>query len=225
MKDLKLLLAFLLLSGYSFGQSIADTTFFDSKWNMTSKEKSSYYRLTTKELNGTFLCKDFTINGQIQMIGHFSSLDPEIREGEFIWYYQNGNPQQIVNHSNNQVIGKIKHYNKKGELDFSYCLNVDSLDNAVDFKRSIKKFYKYVYQEIKYPESAKNSSIEGQIMVVFYVSPQRQVERFAIRKGADDRFNSEVERVIKSFDNWEVPVYKNEKSYIQLDLPFSFTLK
>ena len=109
--------------------------------------------------------------------------------------------------------------------DFSYCLYVDSLDNVKEFKKSIKKFRKFVEKELRYPETSRLNSVEGQVMTSFYISPDGQLEKFRILNRVDKDIDKEAERVVKLFNGWTNPIYKGEKTYVATSLPVNFKLK
>ena len=93
----------LLLACNAFGQKV-DTTYLGSDWKPSKKELSSYFRVTKTigELKG-FEVADYYKGGELQMTGTYSSLDPQVREGEFNWYYSDGKK-------------KVQHFYKKDEL-------------------------------------------------------------------------------------------------------------
>ena len=82
-----LLLLLTVICHYCLSQ--VDTIYYDSNWEKTTLEKAMFYRLAEK---GTVLwnVKDFYISGKLQMEGKYSTLDPDIQEGYFKWYYESG---------------------------------------------------------------------------------------------------------------------------------------
>src|SRR5687768_3489074 len=66
-----------------------DTIFFNYKWEKTSVDSAMFFRLAEKNDAG-FLVRDFYWNGKKQMEGIFSTLEPELRNGYFTWYFENG---------------------------------------------------------------------------------------------------------------------------------------
>jgi len=63
--------------------------YFDHYWEKTAQENAAYYRLAEKG-DRFFIVSDFYISGKPQMTGTYTSLEPEIQNGYFIWYFENG---------------------------------------------------------------------------------------------------------------------------------------
>lgn len=92
------------------------TLYYNSYWNVTNKENASFireadYDINTFELDGEI--KDFSINGIPLMIGHYN-LDK--RNGNFIFYYQNGNIKSQGNYKENNRDGIWEFYYENGKL-------------------------------------------------------------------------------------------------------------
>src|SRR5262245_2905159 len=64
-------------------------TYYNGFWKKTAKDSAEYFRLWERKGN-FFHAKDYYISGKLQMEGDYSSQEPEIEEGYFIWYYENG---------------------------------------------------------------------------------------------------------------------------------------
>lgn len=63
--------------------------YFDDTWKETSRDSASYYRLVEKKELG-YHVRDYYLNGTLQMEGDYTSLEPEIQQGYFVWYFENG---------------------------------------------------------------------------------------------------------------------------------------
>ncbi len=94
-----------------------DTTYFNSKWELCDKSESEYYRIQTK--NGKMWTRtDFwSGNGQIQMQGKLSSLDPEVKEGYYEWYHKNGHIKHKGNYLDGKEVGEHLWYYENGKLE------------------------------------------------------------------------------------------------------------
>src|SRR5688500_5279225 len=101
MKPVYSILLSALLSLSAYGQK-TDTSYYDSDWKASTKEKSSYYRITkTMESGKGYHVEDYFNSGKIQMKGTYTSLSPEVKTGTFTWYYENGNKQTETVYENN----------------------------------------------------------------------------------------------------------------------------
>ena len=128
-----------LLGVFIQGNSQVDTVYFNNDWHETSKENASFYRCIKKETD-LYLVTDYYKNNKIQMIGSFTSLTPElyegyfkyyseegilikegaykqnVEEGEWKLYYENGKPLREENYFRGKLQGILKGYYASGQL-------------------------------------------------------------------------------------------------------------
>ncbi|GET31565.1 hypothetical protein PbJCM13498_04280 [Prolixibacter bellariivorans] len=110
-----LTLMLLLFSGlWASGQ---DTIYFDSTWRVSTHNNSAYYRIDKKENNGWLRTDYYRENNQVQMRGHVSSREPQIKEGYFEYYYQNGKLLHKGNYANNKEVGEHIWYYENGNIE------------------------------------------------------------------------------------------------------------
>ena len=79
--------------------------YFNTNWrSITKLKRSGFYRLIEYQ-NGIPINKvyDFYSNGQLQWIGEFESLDPEVLVGVCIWYKRNGD---VLHYKNFDIINR-----------------------------------------------------------------------------------------------------------------------
>lgn len=207
------------------GQQTNDTLYFNSRWKECAKGEHTYYRLISKDSQGLFDLTDYWKNGQVQMAGKYSSLNPEIREGKFTWYYSNGKTRQIIKYDYNIVIDKIKNFKPTGEFDIEYCVTIDSLDNSNEIHNGITDFRKYIYQNLRYPKKARKKEIQGKVMTKFFINPNGEIERFIILTSISEDLDAEAKRVVLSGYKFATPVYKGEKTYFEIVCPINFVLQ
>lgn len=88
---------------------------------MTSKSKAGYYRLLNEEKAGEFWSfQDFYYpSNQLQNSGQLSQLEPEIREGEFVWYHSNGEKEMFGHYEHGERAGKWVTQFENGSIKFS----------------------------------------------------------------------------------------------------------
>lgn len=119
--------------GYTFSQ---DTTYLDSKWNTSTKDKCSYFRVESKQDNLYQRIDYFNSTNQIQMKGTYESFDPEVKTGDFIWYHSNGEVKHVGEYRHNKEIGEHIWYFDNGEIEA-----VENYVNGV-FHGLFKEYYK-----------------------------------------------------------------------------------
>jgi antitoxin component YwqK of YwqJK toxin-antitoxin module len=114
MRTLLAIIMTCLFSNSLIGQ---DTLFFDSKWNETTKEKSKFFRIEKQENNKWLRTDYFSENNQIQMKGHYISLNPEKEDGYFEWFHSNGKIKHTGNYLNGEPIGEHLWYFDNGNIE------------------------------------------------------------------------------------------------------------
>ena len=84
------IILFIFFSGHS--QTNGDTIYFDQNWNQASKDKASYFRVVSIDTQRIcFMVRDHYLTGQLQMEGAYRSINPDMKMGKFLYWYQNGN--------------------------------------------------------------------------------------------------------------------------------------
>ncbi|MDZ4847037.1 MAG: hypothetical protein SH857_16005 [Chitinophagales bacterium] len=84
--------------------------YFNQYWKETTKDSARFYRAIKQEENRQHVM-DYYISGTLQMEGDYSSLQPEIQEGYFVWYFETG--QKFVE-------GNFVHGQREGIWTFWY---------------------------------------------------------------------------------------------------------
>lgn len=131
--SLKSIITFLLLIPCYFTGFSQDTTFLDSKWNKTVRSTAVYYTVIKKQGLKWLRADYFAKNRHLQMKGTLSSLRPEIRDGYFEWYFENGQLKHKGNYINGKETGQHLWYNENG--------NIAAVENYINGK------YNGTYQE------------------------------------------------------------------------------
>lgn len=70
---------------------IQDTIYLDTNWEVSTYQKASYFRFINKEKGRGYHVKDFHMGGQLQMEGTYKDKKLKKKEGNFTWYFKNGN--------------------------------------------------------------------------------------------------------------------------------------
>ena len=101
----------------------------DNNWNKTTKrKKAEYYRKIEKEpASNHYIMKDYFMNDTLQGVSYYSSLNPEILDGRYLVYYENGKIK---------VEGYFKHRLKDGV--WSYWSSDGQIDSIFRYKDGIK---------------------------------------------------------------------------------------
>lgn len=97
-----------------------------------------------------------------------------------------------------------------------------SLENPPKFPGGMANFYKFLAQNIKYPEQAKKANIEGKVFISFVIEKDGAVSNVKTERGLGSGTDEEAERVLKLSPNW-IPGTQNEKPVrVKYNLPINF---
>jgi antitoxin component YwqK of YwqJK toxin-antitoxin module len=126
MKLLYFSLLFLLVPKLCISQTstIDRKIYLDSTWNETTSENYKYYRIIKDFYSDKdfYLIKDYYKSGVLQMEGTSKTKDANSKEGEFVFYYENGNKKAVTNYIKSRPNGKSSEWYENGnkKLDGEY---------------------------------------------------------------------------------------------------------
>lgn len=110
-----------LIPVYLFSQNSNDkTVYLDSLWKETTKENHKYYRIF-KDYNidkDSYKVYEYYKSGKLEMVGTSSTKENLTREGEFIFYYENGNKESVENYVKSKLDGKLNQWYENGNKRF-----------------------------------------------------------------------------------------------------------
>lgn len=92
------------------------TVYLDSLWNETTEGNHQYYR-TIRDYyydKENYQIKDYYKSGVLQMEGTSKTKDGISREGEFIFYYENGNKRAVSNYKKSRPNGSQLEWYENG---------------------------------------------------------------------------------------------------------------
>ena len=96
------------------------TYYYGEKWNLLPDSTNArFYKKVIKIPNG-YSVTDYCISNKVQMTGTYSKIKnidgEDIQNGEFIWYYENGNLSQKTTYVNGKQVGYISEYFENGKI-------------------------------------------------------------------------------------------------------------
>ncbi len=219
----------LICLGFSVVSSWAqkDTVFYNKKIEIVAlrKDASSYsvsYPDSIKKNRIT--TKTFSISGQIWSETPFLILNKSEKVYDGIqrtWNRKNGNLKSEITYKNNKLNGSLKTYwsneqlrrddvFKDGKLLTGKCYTKAGADTTYyeyDVKPSYpggqEMLYKYLRENLEYPEQAKENGIEGTVMVRFYIEKDGSItDVTAYKSSGNHLLDAEAVRVVRGMQNW-----------------------
>ena len=87
------------------------------------------------------------------------------------------------------------------------------------------KLMEYVAKNIKYPQIARETGIQGRVFVGFVVEPDGKITNIEVAKGVGGGCSEEAVRVIKMMPNWIPGEAFGKKVRVTYTLPVNFRLQ
>ena len=81
---------------------------------------------------------------------------------------------------------------------------------------------RYIQENIKYPQSAKDNKIEGRVFVSFVVEKDGSITNAAVMRGIDKECDAEALRVVSSMPKWNPGQHKGEVVRTQFTIPIYY---
>ena len=85
--------------------------------------------------------------------------------------------------------------------------------------------FKYLAQNIRYPQKAAKNGTQGLVALQFYVDTDGSIDDITVVRGVSRELNEEAKRVIKKMPKWKPGTIGGEPARIQFTLPVQFRLK
>jgi TonB family protein len=98
------------------------------------------------------------------------------------------------------------------------------LDRQPEFQGGSDAMIKFIAQNVKYPEKARQSGVQGTVYVQFTVEESGKVSQISIKKGVEATLDAEAMRVVGLMPDWSPGEIKGKKVSVQMVLPISFSL-
>ena len=83
---------------------------------------------------------------------------------------------------------------------------------------------RWVYEYIKYPESAVKNGIQGRVIVEFVVDKKGKVTDVQIVKGLDEEIDANVIKVISASPKWKPAKIRGREVSVRISVPIEFKL-
>ena len=96
---------------------------------------------------------------------------------------------------------------------------------AVFLHGGIDQFLKrWVYEYIKYPDSAVRNGISGTVIAEFIVDEKGKVRDVQVVRGLDDEIDAQVVKVISASPKWKPAILQDKPVSVKISVPVEFKL-
>lgn len=99
------------------------------------------------------------------------------------------------------------------------------VENDPEFPGGMEALYKYLRENIKYPQLARENNITGKVYVTFVVERDGSIAQPRVLKDIGGGCGAEAIRVVKSMPKWTPGKQRGKAVRVQFNLPVSFNLR
>ena len=93
------------------------------------------------------------------------------------------------------------------------------------FPGGTEKLLKYVAENVRYPQLAREMGIQGRVFVSFIVEKDGSISNVALLRGIGSGCDEEAIRVVKSMPKWNPGIQCGRAVRVSCNLPINFKLK
>ncbi|MDT8412626.1 MAG: energy transducer TonB [Vicingaceae bacterium] len=99
------------------------------------------------------------------------------------------------------------------------------VEDMPEFPGGVQALYKYLGENVKYPQAAKANGISGKVFVNFTVEKDGSITAVKVIRGVHELLDKEAIRVVKSFPKWKPGKQRGKAVRVSYNIPISFVLK
>ena len=205
---------------------LKDTVVYYEDGTYTKFESSEAVDPFTGELRKTFTVKNYTAEGTPNPNIDFTIREVE-KHGDTMMYSMD--PFTI----SGDIVNKLKNKIMTDEdIDVEVtevgCVDNDTVYNIVEqmpeYPGGVEAMMKYIAENVKYPEEAKNKNIAGRVFVSFVVEKDGSVSNVKVLRSIGGGCDEEAVRVIKSMPKWKPGMQKGKPVRVSFQIPIYFKL-
>ncbi|WP_373330840.1 TonB family protein [Salmonirosea aquatica] len=98
------------------------------------------------------------------------------------------------------------------------------VEKAPEFPGGIQAMYKFLGENIKYPEAAAKANVQGKVFLTFIVTSEGEIKDIQIMKGLGFGADQESVRVMSKMPRWEPGMQSGRPVNVRYNLPIAFQL-
>lgn len=131
-----------LIPFLSFSQTpVSKIVYFDSIWKESTEDNYKYYRIIKDYYsdNKIYNVFDYYKSGTLQMAGTSTNKDYLTHEGQFVYYYENGNKKTVSKYIKSRLSGKQYNWYENGQpkSEIEYLEN----EKEISYESKINQYW------------------------------------------------------------------------------------
>ncbi|WP_375559577.1 energy transducer TonB [Bernardetia sp. OM2101] len=141
---------------------------------------------------------------------------------------------RVIQNSPKWIAGKQRGKNVKVRMNIPIVFTLDKtsekesifsiVEKSASYEGGMDAFYKYVHQNMKYPESALENEIEGRVYVQFVVNQEGNIENVKAVQSLSPDCDAEAVRLLEESKQWIPAEQKGKKVKVRMNIPIMFKL-
>lgn len=98
------------------------------------------------------------------------------------------------------------------------------VEDMPEFPGGNDQLRKYISENVKYPQTAKEKGIQGKVFVSFVVTKDGSITQTKVERGVDPVLDKEALRVVSELPQWKPGSQRGTKVNVQFTIPINFAL-
>lgn len=231
---------------YCIGSAIAQTDtvikYFNSDWEETGAADFDYFRKSFNS-DGVWTVIDYYKSGAVQMTGSYKSKKEKKRNGYFTYFRENGQINNSGQYKKDKKVDEWIYYHENGNISSKEFFKKDKLQSYKFFEEDgtekqgdydyetppqypggMEEMYKFMGDEIAYPQQALDNNIQGKVYVRFVVDKDGSLTDIEVINGVHSLLDREAVRVISMMPKWNPGKQHNRAVRVRYTIPINFTI-
>ncbi|MFW5832307.1 MAG: energy transducer TonB [Prolixibacteraceae bacterium] len=100
----------------------------------------------------------------------------------------------------------------------------EEVDEMPEYPGGKEALFKFISENVQYPENAKKEGVTGKVYVSFVVDKNGSVSDVEIARGVDSELDKEAVRVLKKLEKWKPGKKDGELVKVGFTMPIHFAL-
>lgn len=126
---------------------------------------------------------------------------------------------------NEEIVEKVQEVKEELVNEKSEPEPFISVEEKPEPPGGLEGLQRYIAENTKYPEIAKENNIQGKVIVRFCVNSKGNIEQISIFKGVDPALDAEAIRVVKTFPKFKPGRQSGVPVPVWFIVPFDFHLQ
>lgn len=127
-------------------------------------------------------------------------------------------------YGNKQADGQINWTSGKPIITKQNTNNYTIIDQNPEFPNGQAALFRFIQNEMVYPNIARENNIEGTVFVNFTVLPEGSLTNIQVRRGIGGGCNEEAIRILKKMPRWRPGRSQGKRVSVAYTLPIKFSL-